>query len=287
MHYTANDVYSAYAVAVLSIIPLFLYGVTKKRDSVFLNWFLFFSGVLLGTLHYIRAHAGLAVLVFMVVALWLNKEFSNKKRLLLTTCLLLGLSCPWLYFNSVIKTYKAYATEHFPSANILFNHPFWHNFYIGFGYLNFLNHDQIRYSDSYAFEKAFQRDPTITLDQTVAYEAIIKDELFNLIKRYPMFILFTIFAKIGVLLLFLCMFSNIGLIAAYFFPKPLWLEISFLYGFVVNALFPIMVIPGWWYSMGFITLAVLYGIISINEALPHLFLGKGIMKNAKPVDITP
>ena len=131
----------------------------------------------------------------------------------------LGISCPVLYFNSVMKSYKAYAQQHFSSNQVVLRHTFWHALYCGFGFINFGNKDNIEWADECGFAKAQQRDPSITMEQTVAYATILKEEVISLIKKYPMFVLCTIFAKIGALLLFLLIFSNIGLLAAYFFPK--------------------------------------------------------------------
>ena len=277
-----SDVYLTYVATSLSTIPLFLYFIQKKIESQFFYLFLVISGMLLGTFHYLRAHSGLGALVFIIVMLLFNNIIDYKKKLMLLCCILFGLACPRFYFKSIINTYESYTHIHFPeSRKLLTIHPFWHSAYIGFGFLNFWNYDNIQYDDSCACDKVHQRNPLISIDQTEEYEAILQEETILLWKKQPFFVLFTIFAKIGILFLFLLIFSNIGLLAALFFPKSWNLELAFFCSFVINSLFPIMAHPGFWYAIGFITMATLYGIISINEALIKIDFKKYLISYKK------
>jgi hypothetical protein len=268
IRFQISDVYLGYMITALSIIPLFLFFITRKKESSLFYFFLFFSGIILGTFHYIRAHSGLAVLTLMIIMILFNNGVHLKKKIALMGCLFLGIVCPYYYFHAVVTTYQTYAHEHFPeSRQLLTEHPFWHSAYIGFGFLNFCNDENIRYDDSCAYEKVKKQNPSLTIYQTKEYEEILKKEVYLLWKKQPFFVLFTLFAKIGILLFFFLIFCNVGILAALYSPKQWSLELAFLAAFCINSLFPLMANPNFHYSIGFITLATLYGIISFNEVL--------------------
>ena len=77
----------------------------------------------------------------------------------------------------------------------------------------------------------------------------------------------TFFAKIGILLMYLVIFANVGLVAAFFYPKPWQIECAFWGALATSSLFSILVLPTIEYSLGFIAFATLYGIVSINYYL--------------------
>lgn len=281
-----NEVYLAYLASSLGIIPLFLYFITKKNSSYLFYLFLLLSGSALATLHYIRAQSGLGTIVFLLVMLATYYGFSYKKKLLLISFLVCGFLPPIIYFNSIIKTYETYAQQNFKEfKEFPTRHPFWHPIYLGFGFLNFSNEDNIRWDDHFGYQKAKQHSPTVTEYDLDEYEKIIKEEMFLLWKKQRFFVLFTIFAKIGVLLFYLFVFSNIGLLVRLFFSNPWQLELAFFCSFFCNALFPLIAMPNFCYSIGFIGIATLYGIVSTalfskEEFLMRCnFLRKKVMVN--------
>lgn len=278
--YDVGDVYSAYLAAALGVIPLTIYFIKEKWDSSLFYYFFFFAGIALGTLHYIRSFSGLATLVFMAVILVGSKHILLKKKLILTCTLLGGLACPYSYFTNTIYNYEQYAHQQF-KANTDFPtvHPFWHTIYLGFGFLNFENKDKIQLEDEYAFDKVQQIAPSISLQQTNDYETILKNEVYTLFKTRPFFIFFTIFAKLGILFFYLLLFGNLGLLALFLRIKQWNIELAFYSSALVTMLFPLLTLPNYWYSIGFITVTTLYNIMSINELLLTINFKKLITLN--------
>jgi hypothetical protein len=256
-----NDVYIAYLASSIGIIPLFLYFMTKKFNSIFFYLFLILSGISLGTLSYIRAHSGLGTLIFIITMI-ITHQSSYKKKLLLVSSLFLGTACSTFYFQSVIKAYEVYAQENFKEFKSFPTcHPFWHPIYLGFGFLKFFNKDNISWADTCGADKVNEPIMATNFDK---YESILKHETYLLWKDQKLFIFFTIFAKLGILFFYLLTFANIGLIIRLFYCNPWQLECSFLFAFMFNAIFPLISLPSFGYSLGFISMATLYGIISIN-----------------------
>ncbi len=276
-----TDVYLAYLASAVSIIPLSLYFTMNNTKSILFYFFTIFSGLIVGTSHYIRAYSGLAPLIFLIILLIFNSTINGMKKFLLLICIVLGMTGPYYYFNQIIHQNKQFAEQHFPDSNqIIHQHVFWHPIYLGFGFLNCMNEDNIQYKDSFGLEKAKKHNPAISFEKTKEYEEIIKNETFLLWKKQPWFVLFTIFAKIGVLLFFFLLFSNFGSIAAFCFPKPWYIEVAFLASFGINALFPLLAVPYIAYSIGFIAVATLYGIVSINHAISFINFKK-IIENSR------
>jgi len=204
LKFSIQDVYLAYCVGNLFIVPLFLYLVAKKNDSHLFPWFLLVSGIIVSSLHYIRAHSALGVLVFIGSMLLTQPLISYKKKLALLSCLLVGLALPIIYFKSIINTYENYARKEidgfkeFPTY-----HPFWHTIYLGFGFLNYNNRDGIKYDDEFAYEHVKKIAPNISHQNNFNdYEEILKNETYSLWKKQSYFFVYTIFAKLGIFISF-------------------------------------------------------------------------------------
>lgn len=260
-----GDIYLTYVYTVVSIIPLFLYFMqSKKLNSLFVI-FILLSGIGIGVAHYLRSYAGMAVLIFMLFLGFFYLKLTLKEKLALAMSLVLGILVPVFYANILLDHRNDYLANHQSNyERTIASHPFWHSIYIGFGFLD--NNLGIKYKDEVAIEKVRQISPK-TPFLSKRYEAILENEVLGLLKKDREFVIYTVFAKLGVILFFLLVFANIGLLAAILYPKGWQLEIAFLGAMGFNSLFGILAIPVRSYLMGFIALAVMYGIVSINYAI--------------------
>jgi len=249
----------------VSIVPLFLYFTKNKSLSTAFVLFAFLAGVGLGTAHFLRSHAGTAVFIFMisVVVLYLQSHWRQKAVLVLF--MVVGLLVPMRYFGGLIDRRDAYLEKYQAGyKKVPPQHPFWHPVYVGFGFLN--NKYGIEYDDKVGYEKVRSIAPDVARCSQ-EYEAILKKEVFRLIKNDPFFAVKTFFAKIGVILFYLLVFANLGLIAAVHYPKPWPLELAFWIAMGFSALFGILIMPRAGYLSGFVAFATLYGVVSINQAI--------------------
>ncbi len=265
------DVYATYAIAALAVTPLWLYGVQQNQRP---RWFMAWSGcvgLILGFLHYVRALSGMPVLVFMLITLVLNR-WAWRDKVWVVGVVLAGIVVPVVYFSAVYDQYVAYAMQYLPGAVIaLKTHVFWHQLYIGLGFLS--NPFGIAYNDSIGFAKARSVNPNV-ISCSPEYEMILRNEVIALVIQYPMFVLKTIFAKCGVIFLYLARVAHVGLIAAVIYRKPWQLELAFAGALAASALFAVLTDPDYSYLLGFIAFAVMYAIISINYALEKAYANK-------------
>jgi hypothetical protein len=272
------DVYKMYTTTAIAIIPLGLYFFQKKPQSLLLFLFLFLSGIGLGYAHYIRAHSGGPALIFLLIMIITHALYTWHKKLLLITTIFFGFLIPVLHFKSIHATYKAYAQEHFPNYTPDADaHPFWHTLYVGFGFLN--NDFGLSFNDKAGVEKVLSIDPSVPA-YTAQYEAILKNEVLHLVRAQPWFVVKTIWAKLGVFLIYFLFFANIGIGAALWYPKNWRVEVALFGALCFSSIFSLVAIPSVTYMPAFVACSTLYGIISINHAIEHGAL-KYLWKNIK------
>ncbi|OQA36384.1 MAG: hypothetical protein BWY54_00067 [Candidatus Dependentiae bacterium ADurb.Bin331] len=265
-----GDVYLCYSSSLLLILPFTVYFFENRK---FDNLFLFFClsiGFMVTTLQFIRSYSAIAPLIFFLILMLLDIQLSIIRKLIFIGTCAVGMMMPLFYFNAVQNESLRYAIQN----NLIDTkqekkHPLWHTLYVGFGLLHFKNEHQIAYDDSCAAKKVQSIDNSIAYC-SAEYDAILKNEVINLFKYHFLFVLLTLFAKLGVLFYFLLKFANVGLIAALFYPKSWVIELGFFFALAFNSLFVFIAMPIHEYALGFIAAAALYGIVSINHALSKL-----------------
>lgn len=266
--YFIGDVYIAYYAGICALVPWSLYFAKKLTYNWQLLFFCFFSGFFIKGLSYIRAYSGFGVILFIALLFLCKSIFSKKQLLSLSLFFLLGTTIPTIYFNHEYAKSIVYAKTELHADSIGENmHVFWHPVYLGFGLLKWYNPDEISFDDNFGFKKALEIESDVQIYSS-HYENILKNEVINLIKYHWHFVIFTLFAKIGILLFYLLKYANIGFIAAFIYRKPWFLELPFWIGTSFYALFPIIGMPTYIeYVLGFITFVTLYAVVSINYAL--------------------
>ena len=160
------------------------------------------------------------------------------------------------YSNNIIKAEKIIKKEGGTG-----HHMIWHVVYIGFGFLN--NPYKIEYYDSVAIAKAKLIQPNVVLF-TNQYESLLKNEVINILKTDPGFVAKTIFAKSGVVILFLLVFSNIGIIYIFKSLRNLTFTIPIIVCLIFNFSFPLLAYPWMNFSLGTICTVVVWSVISMD-----------------------
>lgn len=268
--YGLGDVYLAYYACVIAIIPWVLYVVECARLNTWQRILFFFcTGLYVSFFHYVRAYCGIGALAFLIIFLIKRKEWFLPS----VSALVCGMLLCSSYFNAVYKSSVQFAKNDLKNSQI--NEPahvFWHSVYIGFGLLKQGNNQNIEYGDACGAQKVLQINPAINLaEHPRAYENILKQEVLNLIQHNFTFVLNTWFAKIGILLMYFLLFCNVGIFAAWFYRKPWYVDLAFFTGLCAYAIFPMLTMPTMReYTLGFVSMAALYAIVSINYALAHI-----------------
>lgn len=260
----ACDTYRVQAITPLITIPWVLWT-QKKNRSLYIALFLYFLlGVLIGLANIIRAHAGTAMIIFIFLLL-LPSLLSRKFKTIYLITLFFGMSIPLTCFSYLtIPLKNVLKTQQDEYAAVL-GHALWEQIYIGLGFLN--NNFGISYDDSSGNKKIREINPAAK-HHSIASEKILKAETLYLIKSNPSFIFRTITAKIGILLFIFLIICNICLYVAYKYLS-MWLNIAFVASISFNALPGILVMPHYTYILGFMMIAVIYSLVSLQEMFLH------------------
>ncbi len=259
-----GDVYIAKTVAAVTVLPLFLYFIKNKKFSLIFYFFMFGAGFIIGFNHLIRSYSGLAVGVF-ILSMLVFLNITWKQKMALVIVLSVGVLLPTTYVSTVLNKRDAFLikNEAMVEGNLR-QHALWHNVYLGFGYLN--NKYGIEYNDNIARAKVASIVPN---NKYRAYNQedndILRREFFKLVKNDPLFTLTTVFSKVGILIGYLLVYANVGLIASFYRTKERSIEVAFWLAMVLSSLPAILVMPSSIYMLGFIAMATLYGIYSIGD----------------------
>lgn len=262
----AWDVYIMLGAVPLAILPLFLSFFVKNKFTIPFYFFAFSAGALAAVGHFVRSHAATAVLLFVWFAVLFMKEKLAKKGLFLLV-LALGFSIPTLYFKMAVENRNAYLKQTSSSAVYDDVHTFWLPIYVGLGYLK--NDFGLTFNDSVGYQIAREKSPGVNY-LSREYEEIIKNETIKFISSHPLFFLKSILAKGMVLVLYFVLAANIGILASLKHPKPWPIEAAFFIALLFSSLFGLLVIPSPKYVLGFIVIAMIYGIFSVCYALQYV-----------------
>ncbi len=261
-----SDVYLAYILPFMAL-PLVLVAIEKKNKKLFLASF-FLCGFVGSFSNIIRIFSFLPVFVFFIILLVFNTLYNRYKKIVPLLLLLIGYSIPYIHFKYVLYKRDFFLEQkNNKQQDIPTRHVFWHNMYLGFGFLK--NKYDISWEDSCGERHARQVVPGVEVGSPV-YEKTIRDFILNLIKTDRYFVCNTLFAKLGVLIFFFFLyFGFLGLLASYFVPKAWYIELAFLCCAGVSALPGLLTLPSTAYLMGFIVCVLFYTIYSLLYFLNH------------------
>jgi len=259
-----GDIYVVQSSVVLALVPWILFFGRNRRSRWQLLAFVFFGSAVLATANLFRTHAGTGVLIFMGWLVAFNPQHKRKFKLLLAFAALVGMLVPVVYFRILLDTRDAYLKKYGHVATAFRQHVFWHTIYVGLGYIN--NDVVPSYRDEVAQGRVREVAPQ-TIAYSLEYERYIKLEVMRTVRKHPFLVFETLAAKVGVIVGLVLVCANLGLVAAYRYPKHWPIEVAFWNAIAFQALFGILAIPVLPYLLGLIAFTVLYAVISIDVAL--------------------
>jgi len=254
-----NHPYVAYLLAV-SVIPVILL-IQRKQTTYMSIGTCFVSGIMLGIADIVRIHAALPVFVFIAVY-FLGAPFLKLRMKLVALCVLAGgYMIPRLHFLYEVYKRDTFLIEHGYPVPHTQSHLFWHNIYAGFGFVQ--NDYGIEWTDTCAAQAALQENVHAHYAKPL-YEETVRALIFKLCREKRYFVMITLFAKIGVVIYyFLLYFGWLGLLVAYYYPKPWYIEGAFVCAMGVSALPGILTLPVTAYLIGFISCTIIYTLYSV------------------------
>jgi hypothetical protein len=261
-----SDVYVAAPFAILSVVPICLYFIQQNKLCWSLLVTLFFAGSIIGIANAMRSNAGTTVMIFLLILLAFYMRVPRRVKLILLSMLIIGTLIPSAFFSLLLNHRDDYLRTVATNNCAPRQHVIWHSIYIGLGFLN--NEYDIRYKDEVAFAKVKSISASVAY-LSPEYEAILRKEVVSLAMNHPTFIIKTVLAKLGVMQGYLLIFANLGLLAAAIYRKRCSLELAFWVGLAFSSISGLLVVPIPGYVSGFIALAMLYSIMSINYAMEN------------------
>jgi len=258
--YKIGDLYLVEFALPVVLVPWGLWWVCGKpnKSRVGLGLFLFISGFLVATAQLLRLSAGPPAIAFLLILVILCLRASRKWKLVGLCILLAGFLFPRVYFDHLASQRDQFLANrpgelHFGSSRYVF----WHFAYMGLG---FLRNAYVQGScDDFSKEKV----RSISSDAaylSANYDRILKRETLAVVRYHPMFAMFTIAAKLGIVLTTILVFANVGLL--FIKRRPPSLQIALWTPLLVSTIPLLIVVPLKLYFVGVIAYSTMLGIVA-------------------------
>ena len=263
-----GDIYALSASFLLPVIPWTLYFMKKDRLTFTFALFALLTGVDIGLAHYLRSYSDYPIILFVGILFLSQLPMAWIQKSIIFIIMIIGFSSIKLYVDYNYHDYVTRSSAYITNPEIELHHPLWFTLYVGFGLLTVRNQDSIQYADDWglARAKAVSGNDTLTVYDAELY-TIMKQEVYNLVRYQWNFVLITLFAKLGILFLYFLIYTNIGIIMAYFYRKPWQYDAAFLSIIAVNMGYPLVALPLTEFALGFVVSSTLYGLVSISYAI--------------------
>ncbi|MFT6765287.1 MAG: hypothetical protein ACJAZS_000162 [Alteromonas naphthalenivorans] len=253
-----RDVYIGY---IIPFIPIMLFfGALEKRNKVYFMISSFLVGLLgfVGSL--IRSFASWPVFILFFLIGCFSPRFNKKEKFGALLFFLIGYGIPYVHYQWALSQQKSFLQSYGVVSSQNYQHIFWHNIYISFGFLQ--NSHGITWEDGCNDRAIKKINPKLGVGGLEG-EEITKNMIINLFQKDRHFVLTSLFARFGIVMMFfLIWFGWVGLICAYLVPKSWYYELAFLLAFGCSAAPGVLTIPCFEYLAGFIVCVVIYTVLS-------------------------
>lgn len=275
-----SDTYSFYGLTALALIPIWYYIFAndyknKTRDIIIYS---IISGIFIAFSETVRGQSGL----FIIICIFIFYSFTSKEKKTLKIISIFILFIPLIvskyFFNSIIQERNIFF-DNKPKLLIELKErdiavrnvrSIWHNAYFGLGFLSIEKKDFPKNNDTYAVNKAKELNPNI-ISFTKEYENLLMKEYFKFIKDYPLYFIKSLFAKLGVIFMYILLFFNFGILKINKYKFDEKIIFFFLPGILLNSLLGFAAEPDYSYLLGMFTFTSLTSVYllekkQINEA---------------------
>jgi hypothetical protein len=259
--YKIGDLYIVEFALPVSLVPWILWWAGRAgKMSLAFNVFLFVVGALIASAEFIRLTSGPPVLAFTVILLMFYVPLNRKSKIMSLSVLLVGFVLPRTYFGYLTSRRDAFIRSHSPGLQMtLHRNVFWHSAYMGLGFLR----------NSYVQGSCddFNKEKVRSVNSDAAYlspeyDAILKAETLAVVRQHPMFVIFTVAAKLGIVISVVLVFANVGFFVARRRQKFWHLQLAFWVAIALSAAPLAVVVPLKLYLVGLMSFSTVYGIIA-------------------------
>lgn len=264
--YRLGDVYIFEFAVPAALVP-WIVRFTGQFSSGRVKWLFWFgAGAVLGFALTVRSVAAIPTLVLAVVMLVMHMNATALRRLLHIGVVAAGMLGPVVAMRLATGPSNAFLIDKQGlRAEDLSRHHIGHSAYLGLGFLaNRYVPGGVCDETSIAEARALAPKASYLSDE---YDQALRHQVVAIALQSPLLVLFTIAAKLGIVLVTIAIFANIGLAATISHPKPLSIELAFWSALAASALPVLLVAPLPHYLLGVFTISALYGIFSIDHAV--------------------
>jgi hypothetical protein len=248
------DVYLITPLVIAALVPMGMLALDANSRRKIVGAMIG-AGIVAGFLNFFRAQSGTGVVIILVLLIWTSRN-AKQHRYRATVPLLLGLLLSTGTTRLLLARRDSFlASQIHGYAPPTASHPVWLQTYIGFGFLT--NPYVARYADDVAFDRMRVIAPGVD-PLTVAGERIYRREVIRIAMEHPWFVLRSLAAKAGVLLLYLSPFLIYGLMCRRRSGPLDGFDTSFSVGIAFFSLPGLLTIPTPQYMAAAIALAIMY-----------------------------
>ena len=269
-----SDTYSFYGLTSLALIPIwysiFINDYASKTSNIII--YSIISGIFIAFSETVRGQSGL----FIIICILIFYLFASKEKKLLKIISIFILIIPLIiskyFFNSIIQERNAFFDSkpklliELQERDIAVRNvrSIWHNAYFGLGFLSIEKKDFPKNNDTYSIKKAKKLNPSI-ISFTKEYENLLMKEYFKFIKDYPLYFIKSLFAKFGVIFMYILLFFNFGIFKLSKYKYDEKIIFFFIPGIFLNSLLGFVAEPDYSYLLGMFTFTSLTSVYLLKK----------------------
>jgi len=197
-------------------------------------------------------------MTFLLIAF--TTRYRIQKSLLTLTFIILACIPSVLFERSLIARRDVALAKVGETAKAVNSHPLWHTLYLGLGFIP--NSEVPEYRDGVAGDKVRSIDPTVAYT-SAKYQAILRGELWGMVKRRPILVIGIFAAKAGVVILLASILLFPARRLIFTERSALWLDAAFVLTIGMSAMNGIVAVPRASYLLTFLCLSFLYTSIKL------------------------
>ena len=269
-----SDTYSFYGLTSLALIPVWYFFFKKNliNEKYSLILYSIFTGLLIAFSEMVRGQSGSIILLCILIYYFFSIEKQIKLKFISLIILIFPLILSQILLSHLSEKRNLFFKENpnflyeLEKRDIPLNHvrAVWHNAYYNLGFLSYYKSEFPKNTDEYSVKKAKKINPNV-VPYTKEYEKILMKEYFNFVKDYPLYFIKITFAKLGVIIMYLIVFINIGIYNL--FKKGLSNQVKFFFlpGIFLNSSLGLAAEPDYSYLLGMFAFASMMSVYTLEK----------------------
>jgi multidrug transporter EmrE-like cation transporter len=143
--YLSGDIYALSPSLAVAVIPYMVQFTQSETRPSIKHWVVFLMfGMVIMLAHLIRAHSATAIVLTFCSLFFFEKRWQAREKWISLALITVGIVLVSLFFKTRYAERDAYLSQRQPNyVAPPQTHPFWHNVYIGFGFLEGIRYKHV------------------------------------------------------------------------------------------------------------------------------------------------